>query len=529
LIQLTDSLLFHNFISRKSHILAAKSVGQVLKSSLGPLGMDKMLVSSDGDLTITNDGRTIMSEMELDNQIARLMVELSKSQDDEIGDGTTSVVVLAAALLEHAEPLLVKGIHPIRISAAYDAACAVAVAQLTAIAHRVDFASSREALVRAAMTALGSKIVNKHCRALADICVQAVLSVADLERRDVNLELVKVLGKVGGKLEDTHLIHGIVVDKEFSHPQMPKELRDAKILLLTCPFEPPKPKTKHKVDIASVEQFNEIADAEQAYFKEMVALCKSSGATLAVCQWGFDDEANHLLLQNALPAIRWVGGVEMELIAIATGGRIVPRFSEAPTSKLGQAGLVRELALGTTKERMIVFEQCANSKALTILVRGGNKMVVEEAKRAIHDALCVTRNLIRDSRVVFGGGAAEISAALKVAAAADTVAGVDQYAYRAFADALEQVPVALAENSGLPPIETIAALRTRQLAENNPRLGVDCLQVGENDMQALSVYDTLAGKTQMFKLATQVCKLILKIDDVIAKGEDPQQEAQRRH
>jgi T-complex protein 1 subunit epsilon len=484
--------------------------------------MDKMLVSSDGDLTITNDGRTIMSEMELDNQIAKLMVELSKSQDDEIGDGTTSVVVLAAALLEQAEALLVKGIHPIRVSAAYDAACGVAVAQLNQIAHQIDLAQ-RETLVRAAMTSLGSKIVNKHCRALAEICVQAVLSVADLERRDVNLELIKVLGKVGGKLEDTHLIRGIVVDKEFSHPQMPKELRDAKILLLTCPFEPPKPKTKHKVDISTVEQYHEISEQEQGYFREMVQQCKASGATLAVCQWGFDDEANHLLLQNQLPAIRWVGGVEMELIAIATGGRIVPRFSEAPTAKLGHAGVVRELALGTTKERMIVFEQCANSKALTILVRGGNKMMVEEAKRAIHDALCVTRNLIRDSRVVYGGGAAEISCALKVAAAADSVAGVDQYAYRAFADALEQIPVALAENSGLPPIETIATLRTRQLAEANPRLGVDCLQVGENDMQKLSVYDTLAGKSQMFKLATQVCKLILKIDDVIAKGEEQQQ------
>jgi T-complex protein 1 subunit epsilon len=481
--------------------------------------MDKMLVSSDGDLNITNDGRTILSGMELDNQIAKLMVELSKSQDDEIGDGTTSVVVLAAALLEQAETLLVKGIHPIRISAAYDEACGIAVAKLNRIAHFVDL-TQRETLVRAAMTSLGSKVVNKHCHALAIVCVQAVLSVADLERREVNLDLVKVLGKSGGKLEDTHLIRGIIANKEFSHPQMPKVLHDAKILLLTCPFEPPKPKTKHKVDIATVEQYNEIGELEQAYFREMVQQCKASGATLVVCQWGFDDEANHLLLQNQLPAIRWVGGTEMELIAIATGGRIVSRFSDAPTAKLGRAGIVQEVALGTTKERMIVFEQCANSKALTILVRGGNKMMIDEAERSIHDALCVTRNLIRDSRVVYGGGAAEISCALDVADAADSKAGVEQYAFRAFADALEQIPMALAANSGLAQIETVASLRTRQRSEDNPRLGVDCLQVDENDMGTLAVYDTLAGKSQMLKLSTQVCKLILKIDDVIAKTDE---------
>jgi len=305
-------------------------------------------------------------------------------------------------------------------------------------------------------------------------------------------------------------------------------VKDAKICILTCPFEPPKPKTKHKVDIATVEQYDEICRQEQAYFREMVAQVKATGATLAVCQWGFDDEANHLLLQNELPAIRWVGGVELEWIAIATGGRIVPRFSDASADKLGHAGLVREVSLGTTKDRMIVLEQCKNSKAVTIVVRGGNKMMVEEAKRAIHDALCVVRNLIRDARVVYGGGAAEIACALQVAQAADKITTIDQYAYRAFADALEAIPVALAENSGLAPIETLAALRTRQLAEKNPRLGVDCLQKGENDMKVLNVYDTLAGKTQMFTLATQVVKMVLKIDDVIALvADDPQQQGHR--
>jgi len=505
--------------AQKSHIAAAKGVANIMKSSLGPLGMDKMMMSPDGDLTITNDGATILSLMDVQNQVARLMVQLSQSQDHEIGDGTTSVVVLAGALLEQAEILLDKGIHPIRVSNAYDLACKIAVEKLAQIADKVEWTEENlEPLILAAMTALGSKIVNKHCRKFAEIAVKAVLSVADLERKDVNLDLIKVQGKVGGKLEDTHLIDGIVIEKEFSHPQMPKDLKDAKICILTCPFEPPKPKTKHKVDISTVEHFQQISEQEQKYFRDMVAQVKATGATLAVCQWGFDDEANHLLLQNELPAIRWVGGVEMELIAIATGARIVPRFSEASAEKLGKAGSVKEIALGTTKERLVVFENCANSKAVTILVRGGNSMIVEETKRALHDAMCVTRNLIRDNAVVYGGGAAEVACALEVAAAADKIAGVDQYALRAFADALENVPVALAENSGLPPIETVASLRTRQLSDKNARLGVDCMQVGSNDMKELNVYDTLHGKTQMFKLATQVVKMVLKIDDVIAQN-----------
>merc|ERR1712038_1524542 len=208
----------------------------------------------------------------------------------------------------------------------------------------------------------------------------------------------------GGRLEDTVLVQGIVLDKEISHPQMPKTIKDAKIAILTCPFEPPKPKTKHTLEIKDAEAYDKLFKAEQKYFIDQVELCKKSGATLVLCQWGFDDEANHLLLQNNLPAVRWVGGVEIEHIAIATGGRIVPRFSELSEDKLGKAGLVREISFGNTKERMIVIEDCANSNAVTVLVRGGNKMIVEEAKRSLHDAMCVVRNLIKDNRVVYGGG-----------------------------------------------------------------------------------------------------------------------------
>merc|ERR1712100_966528 len=285
------------------------------------------------------------------------------------------------------------------------------------------------------------------------------------ERRDVNFDLIKMEGKVGGSMEDTMLVQGIVVDKEISHPRMTKVIENAKMCILTCPFEPPKPKTKHKMGITSMESYNQVYEQEQAYFTKMVQQVKDSGANLVICQWGFDDEANHLLLQNQLPAVRWVGGVELELIAIATGGRIVPRFQELSAEKLGKAGMVREMSFGNTKDRMLVIEDCSNSNAVTVLVRGGNSMIVEEGKRSLHDAMCVVRNLIKDNRIVYGGGAAEIACSNAISQQADEKTGVDQYALRAFADALEDIPMALAENSGLSPITQLSAVKSRQVVE----------------------------------------------------------------
>merc|ERR1711991_358126 len=287
--------------------------------------------------------------------------------------------------------------------------------------------------------------------------------------------MIKMEGKPGGQLGETELIKGIVVDKDISHPQMPKEIRDAKMCILTCPFEPPKPKTKHKLDITSREAYEKLYEREQEYFSTMVQQCKDSGANLVICQWGFDDEANHLLLQNKLPAVRWVGGVELELIAVATGGRIVPRFSELSPEKLGTAGRVHEVTFGTTKDRLLFVEDCSNSKAVSVLVRGGNKMVVEEGKRSLHDAMCVVRNLIRDNRIVYGGGSSEIACSLKVHELADSVGGIEQYAIRAFADALDDIPMALAENSGFSPITSLSKVKAKQIAQKNPCLGIDCL------------------------------------------------------
>lgn len=506
--------------AHKSHILAAKTLANTLKTSLGPKGLDKIMVCPDGDVTITNDGATIMDKMDVEHQIAKLMVQLSKSQDDEIGDGTTGVVVLAGALLEHAENLLDRGIHPIRIADGYEMAAQAALQHLDSIADAfpIDLKNT-ETLKKVAMTTLGSKIINRCHSQMADIAVEAVLAVADMERRDVNFELIKVEGKVGGKLEDTMLVKGVVVDKDFSHPQMPKQVKDAKMAILTCPFEPPKPKTKHKLDVTSVEDYKKLREYEKEKFMEMIKQVKDSGANLVICQWGFDDEANHLLLQHQLPAVRWVGGPEIELIAIATGGRIVPRFSELTKEKLGTCGIVKELNFGTTRDKMLILEECHNSKAVTIFIRGGNKMIIEEAKRSLHDAICVVRNLVRDNRVVYGGGAAEMTSSLHVAKEADKVSTLEQYAMRAFADALDNIPMALAENSGLNPIVAMSNVKSQQVKDNNPRLGIDCLQKGTNDMREQNVIETLLAKKQQISLATQLVRMILKIDDIRLPGD----------
>ncbi|GAA5866767.1 hypothetical protein JCM3774_001794 [Rhodotorula dairenensis] len=511
----------HGIEALKSHILAARTVSNIVKTSLGPRGLDKIMISPDGDITVTNDGATIMGQMQVEHQVAKLLVELSKSQDDEIGDGTTGVVVLAGALLESATALLDRGIHPIKIADGFDRACSVAVAELDRIGDVIEYTpEDTSELLKVAQTSMGSKIVSKAHSLFAQIAIDAVLSVADLDRRDVPFDLIKVSGKVGGSLEDTTLIKGVLLDKDMSHPQMPRSVKDAKLAILTCPFEPPRPKTKHKLDITSVEEYKKLQQYEMDKFQSMIKQVKDTGANLVICQWGFDDEANHLLMQNDLPAVRWVGGPEIELIAIATNGRIVPRFEDLTAAKLGKAGIVREISFGTTRDKMLVIEDCANSKAVTVFVRGSNKMIIDEAKRALHDALCVVRNLVRDNRVVYGGGAAEIACSIAVAAEADKVASIEQYAMRAFSTALDAIPLALAENSGLAPIETLAEVKSRQVNEGNSRLGVDCAGKGENDMKKQFVVDPLISKKQQLLLACQLVRQILKIDDVIQSGAD---------
>ena len=512
----------HGIEATKSHILAARSVASIVKTSLGPRGMDKILINQDGEITITNDGATILSQMDLDNEIAKLLVELSRSQDDEIGDGTTGVVVLAGALLDQALELIEKGIHPIKIANGFDEACKIACQQLDNIADDIHISadSSDANLLKAAKTSLGSKIVSKSHDQFSQMAVDAVLAVADFERKDVDFELIKIESKVGGSIEDSSFIRGVLLEKDFSHPQMPKSVEDCRIAILTCPLEPPKPKTKHKLEISTAEEFKLLQEYEQEKFQEMINKIKESGANVVACQWGFDDEANHLLLANGLNAIRWIGGSELELLAIATNGRIVPRFEDLTPEKLGKAASIRELEFGTTRDRMLLVEDCSNSKAVTCFIRGSNQMIVDEGVRALHDSVCVVRNLIRDSRVVYGGGAAELSCSLAVTDAADRQKGIDQYAFRAYAAALDTIIMTLAENSGLDPIETLSNLKSKQVNEKCSQLGVDCLGKGTNDMKELFVVDPLIGKKQQLLLATQLTRMILKINDVIISGKD---------
>ena len=279
---------------------------------------------------------------------------------------------------------------------------------------------------------------------------------------------------------------------------MPKEITDAKVVILTCPFEPPKPKTKHGLEIKSVEDYEKLHKIEQDYFVNMVQKVKDSGANCVLCQWGFDDEANHLLMHNNLPAVRWVGGVEIELLAIATGARIVPRFEEITAAKLGTAGLIKEMTFGTSSDKVLLIQECVNSKAVTVLIRGGSRTICDEAKRCLFDAICVVRNMIKNNNVVGGGGATELACAIEVSKKADEIEGIEQYAVRAFADALEEIPMTLAENSGFNPIDYVQNLKKKQVQDVNPFLGVDCMSKGTNNMYEQGIFESVNSKKQQF-------------------------------
>ncbi|ORM40637.1 T-complex protein 1 subunit epsilon [Babesia sp. Xinjiang] len=509
--------------AHKANIMAAKAVADTLRSSLGPRGMDKIIVSPDGKVTVTNDGATILQKMEVEHQCAKLLVDLSKSQDEEIGDGTTGVVILAGALLERALRLLDRGLHPLRIADGYDKACDIAIKRLEEIAanqdekYRPGTANNMELYKKAAFTALGSKVVSSCQEHLADIAVNAVLSVMDEERKDVNLELIKVEAKTGGRLEDTCLVKGIVLTKEFSHSQMQKTVTDARIAILSCPFEPPKSKTKSRIEIGTVEDYEKLQECEKVYFENMVKRVVDSKANVVICQWGFDDEANHLLMKHGISAVRWVGGAELELVAIATGGKIVGRFEDLDESKLGRAGVVREVASGTDHQEFIFIEQCQKTKSVTVLISGGNGVYVEETKRCVHDAICCVRNLVRDGRVLGGGGAPEIAASIAIKAAAANFNTLEQFAVQTFSEALLEIPMALADNSGLNVFDMVA--RATQMQRTNCHAGIDCLKGTVGDMREQGIFESLHSKVQQLSLATQVVKMILKIDDVICPTE----------
>lgn len=501
----------------KTNLQSAKVVSEMLKTSLGPKGMDKMIVSPDGDVLITNDGATIVDRMKISHPVARLMVELSQSQDNQIGDGTTGIVVFAGELIKQALRLLDKGLHPLKIASGFEKAADFVVNHLENLKEKEE-AQGREQLIKAAMTALSSKVVSSCKRHLAEVAVDAVLKVADLERKDVNFEMIKIVGKTGGAVKDTNLVEGIIIDKDFSHPSMSKTIENCKIAILTCPFEPPKPKTKYNLNITNAEDYKKLAEKEQKYFEDMVNRVKQSGADVVMCQWGFDDEANHLLHANGINAVRWVSGTDVELLALATGARIVPRFENLDEKKLGFAGRIEELSFGTTQCNMIIVKEPKESDSVTVLIRGGSATIVEETQRSLHDALCVIRNLIRDPKIIVGGGAAELNCSLALRKYADEIASVEQYAVRGFADALEQILVILSDNTGVDAMQSLSEARTKQIEQNTHVFGIDCHSAQVENMRERQVFETLASKKHQVQLATQVIKMLLKIDDLIERN-----------
>lgn len=498
----------------RSNIQAARVVADCVRSSLGPKGMDKMLVASFGDVTITNDGATILKEMDVQNPAAKMMVEVSKAQDQEVGDGTTTAVVLSSELLTKAEELIDKNVHPIVILDGYRQATEKTLQILDEMAIKVA-SNDRKALRNVAITSQASKVLSENAEFVADICVDAILQVAEQtpEGWKADIDDVKVEKKAGGSLTDTTLIKGIVIDKEVAHQGMPKSVKNPKIALLNTAVEVEKTEFDAKINIQRPEQMKAFLDEEEKMLKDMVQKVKSSGANVLLCQKGIDDVAQHYLAKEGIAAIRRVSEKDMEKLAKSTGGKIITNIEDLKAENLGTADLFEERKIADDK--MTFIEGCKNAKAVAILVRGGTERIVNEAERSIHDALCVVRDVVRDPRIVAGGGAPELEAAAQLKRWAEKLTGKEQLAVISYAEALEAIPMALAENSGIDPLDMLVELRSRH-EKGEKWAGVDVYEGKANDMSKINVYEPLAVKRQVVMSASEAASMILKIDDVIA-------------
>ena len=502
--------------AQHNNIMAARIIAEAVKSSLGPKGMDKMLVDSLGDVTITSDGKTILDEIDVEHPAAKMMVEVAKTQDDEVGDGTTTSVVVAGELLTKAEELLEKNVHPTIIIDGYRKAADKALEVLEKIAIPVD-PTDREALKKVAMTAMASKLVSENKEQLAEIAVDAVLHVARKvgDEYRVDLDDIMVEKKPGESITDTKLIKGIVLDKEVVHSGMPKRVENAKIALLNCPLEVEKTEFDAKIHIESPEEMEAFLKEEEKMLKDMVEKIAATGANVVICQKGIDDMAQHFLARKGILAVRRAKKSDMEKLSKATGGRIVTNIDDLKAEDLGFAELVEERKIGDDK--MVFIEGCKNPRSVAILVRGGTERIVDEAERSIHDALCVVRDVVQEPKILAGGGAPEIEIAKYLREYAESLPGREQLAAQSFAEAIEVVPTTLAENAGLDPIDIISDLRAAH-GRGEVWAGVDVFEGKANDMKKLEVYEPLAVKKQVIKSATEAATMILKIDDVIAAG-----------
>ena len=501
--------------ARRNNFMAAQVVAQVLRTTLGPRGMDKMLIDSLGDITITNDGAAILEEIDVEHPAAKMMVEVAKTQDDEVGDGTTTAVIFAGELLRKAEELLNQNIHPTVIVSGYRKAAQKAIEALNKVGITADL-KDREILKKVAMTAMASKAVGGARDHFAEIAIDAVTQITDQrgDRKVADIDNIQIIKKAGKSLFDTKLINGIIIDKEVVHPGMPKRIENAKIALLDCPLEVEKTEFNAEIRIQDPTQMKAFLDKETRMLKEMVEKIKTSGAKVLLCQKGIDDVAQHFLAKNGILTTRRVKQSDMEKLARATEGKVITNLDDLKPNDLGKAGLVEERKVGDDK--MIFIEKCKHPRSVAILIRAGLERMVDEAERAMHDALSVVADVVEHNKVVAGGGAIESEIAKVIRPYATKIGGREQLAIEAFADAIEIVPKTLAENAGLEAIDILMGLRSAHQKSRGHLMGVNVFTGKIMDMRECGVIEPLRVKEQAVKSATAVASMILRIDDVIA-------------
>jgi len=501
--------------AQRNNIMAARVIAEVLRTTLGPRGMDKMLIDTLGDITITNDGAAILDEVEVEHPAAKMMVEVAKTQDDMVGDGTTTAVVLAGELLRRAEELLDQNIHPTVIVSGYRKAAQMAVETLDKIGIPVD-KDDRATLKKVAVTAMASKAVGVAKEHLADIAIDAVKQIAEQrgEKWIADIDQVQMTKKEGKSLFDTQLVKGIIVDKEVVHPGMPKKIENAKIALLDVALEVEKTEFSAEIRIRDPTQMKAFLDQETRMLKEMVDKIKASGADVVFCQKGIDDMAQHFLAKEGILAARRVKQSDMEKLARATGGKLGSNLDDLKAQDLGKAGLVEERKVG--EDKMVFVENCKHPRSVAVLIRAGLERMVDEAERAMTDALSVVSDVIEYNKIVAGGGAIESELAKQLRDYATKVGGREQLAIEAFAESLEIVPKTLAENAGLEPIDILVGLRSAHEKPKGEVWGVNVFTGKVMDMYGSGVIEPLRVKEQAIKSAAESASMILRIDDVIA-------------
>lgn len=500
--------------AQRNNISAAKVIAEIIVTSLGPRGMDKMLVDSLGDITITNDGATILKEIDVQHPAAKMMVEVAKATDSEVGDGTTSAVVITGALLEKAESLIDNDVHPVIIADGYKKASLKAMSLLAEIAQKVD-PKDRKILEKIAKTALQTKLVSIEAADLSKLVIDAALAIVTQKDAGYTVDLnnIKVEKKAGGSTADSTLINGIVLDKEIVHSGMPKKVQSARIALISAPLEIEKTEFEAKINISSPEQIKSFMEEEDNILKGMVERIKSTKANVILCQKGIDDVVQHYLAKEGIAAVRRIKESDMSKLAKATGGRIVGSVNDLTEKDLGEAQNVEEKTI--ENDNWVFIEECKNPKAVTLLIRGGTQRVIDEAERSIHDALMVAKDVIEKPMIVYGGGAPEAYVSTKLRQWAQSLSGREQLAVEKFAEALESIPIALARNSGMNTIDSITQLRAKQSAGER-WAGIDSVNGVVGDMQKTEVIEPLKVKEQVIQSATETANLILRIDNVVA-------------